>query len=203
MRKLHALVLGSALMLGLTSTTSAAAAERNPLQEQINQVLAATEGGVQISAYEIAWNNGEVIMSFPLAGESKARASSPAAQRLQAKVADKPEGTIKPATADSTLATYYCPTEYFGNDWYCFYEHKDYGGRRLQWNAAHPSGIDFWEYDFGDKTSSWSNEGGLHIEVDTGWIDGPRQWIWFEGPHSKSPYVGDANNDRADIFYAS
>lgn len=205
MHKLKSLVLAGALVLGLTSSASAVADGEIPLQEQIDQVLAKTEGGVQISKNEIAWHGGEVIMSFPLPGESKAPTSSPAAQRLQAKVAGKPTGTVEPTAGDVSIQADDgdCPTEVFGNDWYCFYQNRDFGGRRLQWNATHRSPVYFADYDFDNKISSWSNKGGKTISVyEDFWVGRPT-WLWDEGDHSRDNYVGNSLDNRADYFITS
>lgn len=87
--------------------------------------------------------------SFPLPGEEQAPMSSPAAQELQAQYVGLPADTREPdaqsaaASADdapasedvssderepmfSVTASDGCPTETFGNDWYCFYQYKSF-----------------------------------------------------------------------------
>ncbi|MCX2971961.1 hypothetical protein OSB71_24430, partial [Streptomyces sp. JHD 1] len=75
---------GAAVFSVTTLTAADTSAEVTSLQREINDVLAKTDGGVQISENEIAWENGSVIMSFPLPGETQAPPSSAAAQKLQA-----------------------------------------------------------------------------------------------------------------------
>ncbi|MFE3250678.1 peptidase inhibitor family I36 protein [Streptomyces sp. NPDC059209] len=206
-----------AIALCLTTLTQANAAEvPDELQREINDVLAKTEGGVQISQNEIAWNGGEAIMAFPLPGETHAPVSSPAAQRLQAEVSELPLDTTEPAAPEpvepeeleepvGTLATDSCPTQAFGNDWYCFYQYKDFGGRRLQWSASYASRIYFSDYDFENRTSSWSNKGGLTIKAqgrtETGNDFSCRATLWTENPHSRSSSV--VADNQADCFYTS
>ncbi|MFF8352977.1 peptidase inhibitor family I36 protein [Streptomyces chartreusis] len=205
MRKLQSLMLAGALVLGLTSTAGAVTEDEIPLQAQIDEVLAKTEGGVQISKNEIAWHGGEAIMSFPLPGESKAPISSPAAQRLQAKVAGKPAGTVEPAATDVSIQADDgdCPTEIFGNDWYCFYQNDNFGGRRLQWNATHRSPVYFSDYDFENKVSSWSNKGGKQIYVyENFWVGRPTH-LWTEEPHSRDSSVPNSVDNRAESFTTS
>ncbi|MEU3262485.1 peptidase inhibitor family I36 protein [Streptomyces bacillaris] len=200
------LVLSGVLVLAMTSTAGAAVADPDPLQEEIEQVLARTQGGVQISRNEIAWDGGAVIMSFPDPGEVQAPVSTAAAQRLQAKVAGRPVGTVELLHVSggvSAQAADNCPTEVFGNDWYCFYQLSDFGGRRLQWNATHKSPVHFSKYDFDNRTSSWSNKGGKKITVyEDFWVDNPT-WLWTENAHSKSNYVGYTADNRADYFVTS
>ncbi|MFE7332967.1 peptidase inhibitor family I36 protein [Streptomyces sp. NPDC057565] len=202
MRKLQVLAMAGMLTFGITSTASATTEEI--LQEQIEQVLANTEGGVQISMNEIAWEGGEVIMSFPMPGEDQAPASSPAAQRLQAKVAGESARPVEPVLDQETAeVTDNCPTQIFGNDWYCFYQNSNFGGRRLQWNATHRSPVYFSKYDFDNEVSSWSNKGGKKITVyEDFWTSGPT-WLWSEYAHSRDTYVGGTADNRADYFITS
>jgi hypothetical protein len=204
MRKLRTLLTVGVLVAGVTFAGSASAAEQSSLQDQIDEVLAKTEGGVQISANEIAWEGGQVIMSFPKPGETDAPISSRAAQRLQAKVAGKPADTTEPAALTASAeADDECPTEVFGNDWYCFYQYEDFGGRRLQWNATHKSPVYFDKYDFDNRTSSWSNKGGKTITVwDNFWVNNPKE-LWWEYAHSRDNYVGSALDNQADSFTTS
>ncbi|TQE15093.1 hypothetical protein SipoB123_44580 [Streptomyces ipomoeae] len=202
-----------------------ASAEIDPLQQQIDEVLAKTEGGVQISRYEIAWNGGEAIMAFPLPGEEQAPMSSPAAQKLQAQYVGLPADTREPNTQSamasvddapasedvssderepmlSVTASDGCPTERFGNDWYCFYQYKSFKGRRLQWNATHQELVYFSKYNFENKTSSWSNKGGKTIRVWGRRYAGRDETcyspLWTELPHERSREVNWDN--AADCF---
>ncbi|WLQ45628.1 peptidase inhibitor family I36 protein (plasmid) [Streptomyces laculatispora] len=204
MNKFRMLAIVGSLILGLSPAASANAEGETPLQQEIDQVLANTEGGVQISQNEIAWDGGDAIMSFPLPGETQAPVSSPAAQRLQAKAAGKPAGTVEPASTpgDVTIlgSTDSCPTQVFGNDWYCFYQHPNYGGHRLQWNATHKSPVYFSKYDFANETSSWVNNGAKKIRVfDDYWVNNPTE-LWNEYGHDSSTFVGSYWGDRADYF---
>ncbi|WP_131787497.1 peptidase inhibitor family I36 protein [Protofrankia symbiont of Coriaria ruscifolia] len=139
---------------------------------------------MQISPNEIAWDGGKVVMVFPWDGEKAAPTSSTAALG----------GPI------STSDIYGCPTQYFGADYYCFYEHIDWGGRRLQFKD-YPQNINFSNYGFDNETSSWVNGGAGTINVyDQPYVGTP--FLWTEVPHFLSSWVGDANNDRAESFSA-
>jgi hypothetical protein len=226
-------VMGAALALCATgAATPTYAAEVDPLQRQINEVLAKTEGGVQISRYEIAWDEGQAIMAFPLPGETHAPPSSETAQELQAKVSGLPRGTRETAPemqppanleaagavgesveADesesdvSVTAEDTCPTRVFGNDWYCFYQYKDYGGRRLQWSASYDylHKIYFSKFNFENRTSSWSNKGGKKIRVlgrtEVANDHSCTDLLWIENDHERSRLA--APDNTADCFYTS
>ncbi|GHH47412.1 peptidase inhibitor family I36 protein [Streptomyces candidus] len=188
----------------LGSTQAGAAVPVDTLQQEIDEVLAGTEGGVQISRNEIAWHGGQAIMTFTLPGEARTRVSSPAAQKLQARVAGLPEGTREAESA--AMAVDPCPTEVFGNDWYCFYDGTSFTGRRLQWNATHTWFVDFAKHDFINKTSSWSNKGGLNVRVYSrtraGDSNSCAELRWVEPAHTRAASLGALNN-IADCFTAS
>ncbi|MEU1694829.1 peptidase inhibitor family I36 protein [Streptomyces hirsutus] len=223
-----AVVVATVAMGTMAGIAPVGAAEVDPLQQQIDEVLANTEGGVQISSYEIAWNDGEAIMAFPLPGEEQAPVSSLVAQKLQAQYVGLPVDTREPAVSDASVvaaadddppadeeviaaerepyvsgaASDSCPTEVFGNDWYCFYQYKSFKGRRLQWNATHKNLVYFSKFDFENRTSSWSNKGAKTIKVygrryagqDTSCYSS----LWSENPHERS---ASANWDNAaDCF---
>jgi hypothetical protein len=175
-----------------------------PLQHRIAAQLQLAPGGQQISANEIAWNGGQVIMSFPLDGQRQAPKSSPAAVQLMAAAspqgaASKPGGGVTPMDIEG------CPTVIFGNDWYCFYADINWGGRRLQWSDPYPLSqwVHFSDYGFVNQTSSWVNGGGMNIVAlqQNGCGLGCELSLWLEAPHSKSSYVGNQYNDTADGFY--
>ncbi|MFB7419406.1 hypothetical protein ACFC1L_32920 [Streptomyces sp. NPDC056210] len=219
-------------MLGLSTNVSAADAP-DALQQQIDKVLAATEGGVQISRYEIAWNNGEAVMAFPLPGETYAPPASPAAVKLEAEFAGVPTAKTAAAVAEASEelpgtpapedvpadeaepggtveAGPDCPTEAIGNDWYCFYQYKSYAGRRLAWNAAHTSYMYFSAYDFVNRTSSWSNKGGKTIYVrgrtESGNDGSCNQYSnngWNEANHTDSSALSSGLDNTADCFWTS
>ncbi|MET7348648.1 hypothetical protein [Streptomyces mirabilis] len=214
LKRLRPLAVAAAMLLSFATLGEARAADgSDSLQQQIDDVLAKTDGGVQISRNEIAWNGGEVIMAFPLPGEAQAPVSSPAAQRLQAEVPGVAADATEQPPADesesdsSTTASDSCPTEVFGNDWYCFYQYKNFGGRRLQWNAKHVDRVFFSAYDFVNRTSSWSNKGGLDIYVMGRTVSGvddscSTPELWREGPHSRSTSLPSSLDNKADCFAA-
>ncbi|UDM05398.1 peptidase inhibitor family I36 protein [Streptomyces longhuiensis] len=199
----------------VTLTQANAASGEDSLQKKIDKVLATTEGGTQISRNEIAFDGGEAILAFPLPGHRDAPPSSPAAVKLQAKragVSTKSVQASREAGAE-LAASDDCPTEVFGNDWYCFYQYENFGGQRLQWNAPHNhNDIKFFsEWGFENKTSSWSNKGGLVIYVegrgetglDKSCYDSRAIFLWGEQPHTSDSFVGTSLDNRADCFWTS
>lgn len=185
-------------------TASQAGMRADYLQSQLNEVLATTEGGTQISDYEIAWEGGKVVMAFPLPGEKTAPPSSPAVQHLAAKAAGPP--VVGRAEA-GILAADNCPTEAIGNDWYCFWDHENFEGRRLQWNNTHTTRVRFSEYGFQNRVSSWSNKGGKTIRVykNSGTntcLTSGGVLLWTEAPHSRNSAVANSDDNQADCFTA-
>lgn len=170
----------------------------NSLADRVAAQIRMAPGGKRISPYEIAWDGGRVIMSFPLTGQRQAPPSSPTALRMLRGNApgDSPLGAASPASIHG------CPTQIIGNDYYCFYQDSNWGGRRLQFKDSRQT-INFSDFGFAYETSSWVNGGGLHVYVD-GFIGGIGQFyqLWHEYPHSESSWVGSDNNDQAYRFRA-
>ncbi|MEU9576341.1 hypothetical protein [Streptomyces chilikensis] len=225
----------AAILLTCGLTAEAGASEGpDSLQQQINEVLAATDGGVQISRYEIAWNGGEAIMAFPLPGERHAPPSSTEAVKLQAETA----GLSTSATADAVAEAAEqvtgamadeatpageeeptvgvaatspdCPTVTIGNDYYCFYQYKNWEGRRLAFSAAYRGYVYFSAYDFVNRTSSWSNKGGKTIYVrgrtesgNDGSCNQYSQNGWTEPAHTNSSSLSASLDNTADCFWTS
>ncbi|SQD99529.1 conserved exported hypothetical protein [Parafrankia sp. Ea1.12] len=156
-----------------------------PLADRVAAQLRLAPGGVKISPNEISWDDGKVVMVFPQDGETAAPASSSAVL----------DGGV------STQAIQGCPTQYLGADYYCFYEHGNYGGRRLQFKD-HPQFVLFSTYAFNNQASSWVNGGAAYITVYDG-DAGNSPVLWGMPAHTQSSLVAAANNDRATSFYAN
>ncbi|MCZ2803570.1 peptidase inhibitor family I36 protein [Modestobacter sp. VKM Ac-2983] len=96
-----------------------------------------------------------------------------------------------------------CPTVTFGNDWYCFYENSNYGGRRLQWSDSYPyPGVKFQDYGFQYQLSSWVNGGGKYIDVY--YLTTPYaeiRTLFTAPPHTSSTSMSANQNDRASGFW--
>lgn len=84
--------------------------------------------------------------------------------------------------------------------WYCFYQYRDFGGRRLQFRDCSRGGTTQFltDYGFGNKTSSWVVNRSLNfVNVND---SGSGRNLWNEHSHSVSRYVGSANDNKADWF---
>ncbi|WP_380282530.1 hypothetical protein [Kitasatospora purpeofusca] len=171
---------------------------KTKLQSEIDQQLATTRGGVQISANEVSYNGGDPIVALPLPGAAIAPASSPAALKQRGATPAQIQEVLQ--SGDSlAVDCHNCHAGASDNRWYCFYEHADFGGKRLQWNYEHCSApVYFSGYGFENQTSGWVNTGALKVDA----YDGGAAGLWRELPSSMASYVGDSTNDRAAFFYA-
>jgi hypothetical protein len=169
------------------------------LQQQVDEQVH-RYGGTQVSANEVSYRGGTVILALPLPGQRTAPVSSHAALAASG-------GGVTP-----DVGIYYihgCTAGGADNRWYCFYQDAYWGGRRLQWNLPHCNVqrndyIDFSVYGFESKISSWVNTGALNIwAFDHFWNQ-----LWYEAPanppsdyhDNESSYVGNPANDTA--YYA-
>lgn len=104
-------------------------------------------------------------------------------------------GTVKlligAAPADQTCAS----------GWYCFYQYKDYGGRKLQFQDCGSTQY-LTNYGFGNKTTSWKNA-SKHTIYTYNNATTPPTSLWTEEPNSASANVGDTLDNRADSFYTA
>ncbi|WP_172388240.1 peptidase inhibitor family I36 protein [Streptomyces sp. MNP-20] len=172
-------------------------AQRQELQAEIESSLAGSKGGSQVTANEIVFAETGVILTLPLPGQARAPESSGTAL------------TAAGASPVEPMAGWEgCPAGQDDNRWYCFYQHKDFEGRRLQWNRAHcQTPIQFNDYDFVNRTSSWVNAShnipywGMVVRVYST-EQAPDVLLWTERPETKVSYVGDWANDRANMFEA-
>jgi len=175
-----------------TEVRQLSASAATDLQQQIDQTLRTTKGGVQVSANEIAYKGSGALLSLPLPGQRTAPENSQAALALFAPSAAK-------ATPSGTVYYWGCPQgDSTDNQWYCFYQDANMGGRRLQWNLQH-CGTDyegiFANYGFTAQASSWVNTGPLYV-----WAQVGSSTLWVENPDEYNKYVGDEDNDLATGF---
>lgn len=187
--------------------------DRVLLQERVNDALKEAPGGVQISQYEVAWDNGAVVMALPAPGRKGAAPSSPAALKSTGAVNLRAGAPVTkgetPATKDIVLrpdgTSNSCPYSPGGTDWYCWYTDKDFDGARFQFSYNYcpgsPNGpqINFANYGRDNQASSWVNNTDYAIHVwDLANAGGAQ--LWVEVGVGNSAYVGAANNDRASSF---
>ncbi|WP_344892204.1 peptidase inhibitor family I36 protein [Actinomadura meridiana] len=83
--------------------------------------------------------------------------------------------------------------------WYCFYESKNFGGRRLQFRDC--GGTQYLtNYGFGNQTTSWQNTTKHTVYVYDNAAT-PPTYMWTEEPTTAALQVGETFDDRADSFY--
>jgi hypothetical protein len=173
------------MLVGLGIASSAQAKDKPTTQEQIDAFLAEHPDATQSGDYEVAWNDGAVVMTWP--DESTGKVKPAQSANGQGK---KDEGEV------GTMDVEGCPSGWTTRNYYCFFEHSSFGGRMLQF--ADCGGVQFFsDYGFRNQTSSWVNTTNNTIDVRD--IDLAVN-LWREGPGTKSSYVGNTNNDRADSF---
>lgn len=83
---------------------------------------------------------------------------------------------------------------------YCFFQYKNYGGRKLTFRDCGKTGL--WQfltdYGFGDSSSSWQNF-TKHTVLVFDQATQPPTHLWTENPDAESVDVGSADN-KADAF---
>ncbi len=170
------------------------------LQATINSVLKRSPGATQISQYEVTWDGGKALESFPAPGKARAPGMSPAALAVTGSAGANSGAPVNGAS-DS------CPWYVAGDHFYCFYQDKNFNGRRLQWSYQYCYSynlkpyINFTDYSFNDQASSWVNNGN-HIISAYNNINAGGALLWQEGTVSNSPFVGSTANDKASSFKA-
>ncbi|MFD9334160.1 peptidase inhibitor family I36 protein [Streptomyces sp. NPDC060028] len=141
------------------------------LQKQIDEQLAQTPGGKRIGLNQAAWRDGKAVMTWPLPGETKARAVN------------------EPSAALGS------PNCSYG--WTCLYEHANYDGRRLTWSDCNFENLATW--GFNDKATSWhNNQTNGTITTVYNWTGSYWEQLWASTAPSASSNVGSWANDRAD-----
>jgi hypothetical protein len=171
-----------AMVLIVPNASAATASQAQSAPRNVSEQLARYPGGTQVSANEVSYKGGTVIVSFPSATQA----------------------STWPSVSPWAPNQHGCPAGDADNRWYCFYEHKDFGGRMVKWNLAHCGNdwIAFNDVGFNNQTSSWVNTGALSIAA---WDGKPHQstGLWNERPYTEVSYVGNTNNDRASAFVTS
>ncbi|MFD8478702.1 hypothetical protein [Kitasatospora sp. NPDC059673] len=183
-------------------------AQATELQAQIDDQLRKSPGGTQISATEISWNGGNVVMEFPVPGQKQASLTS--AKALGPNAARRPAAAgevdlVASGTCYDTGTCQYQKCPYGWTDqWYCLYQDSDWGGRRLQWKDHYPyeQTLDTWNFSY--QASGWVNT-SLKTVVEVWGPGGQRLWFepardnFFSDPTHNS-FVGWDANDKATSF---
>ncbi|MEU2060869.1 peptidase inhibitor family I36 protein [Streptomyces sp. NPDC013455] len=165
------------------------------LAAEIDQVLR-EHGGTKTAPNEITWHPegaGTVVLSLPTAS-----------------------GTPSPVKDDPARYAYGCPV-----NWYCLYENKNFNGlkaagetgpgagRLLKWSrfycdtGAKGRYLELGDYGFRDRASSWVNATSDRFVGVGNWRAFPKfDTLWYMNPNSAAGYVGDTNDDKADLVWS-
>jgi hypothetical protein len=185
----------AALLTGGMATSAASGASTSTststTQLAINEQLANTHGGVQISTYEVSYKGGSVIMVFP---DSSGRVPTSASARREINADSSKSTTLVAASS----YPYGCPKG-LTQKWYCFYQNAGFGGKMLQFKDCSGFGTTQYlsNYGFARQTTSWVN---TKTDTNVYVYDGGSNFLWGENPASAVSNVGAAHNDRADRF---
>lgn len=222
-RLMAAASVAALLMLPTTALASAKgfenvlklnAHDRVLLQEQINgQLKAGPPGGIQISQYEVSWDDGAAVIALPAPGRKGAPPASLAARkstdtvnlRAGAQAAKGATPSAKDIVVQPNGTSNSCPYSLSGTDWYCWYTDWNFDGARFQFSYNYcpgsPNGpqINFASYGRDNQATSWVNNTDYAIHVwDLANAGGTQ--LWVEVGVSNSRNVGATNNDRASSF---
>jgi hypothetical protein len=183
-------------MLAAGSAPAFSASAQTPIQpnsgteSQIVDFLAAHPSGYRFGPYQVAFNDANVIVTWP----------DPNTGKVPTGAIDRPElltssGGVQP------LDAYGCPSGPLKPDWYCFYQDISFGGRMLEFKDCGNNGLrqNFSDYGFRNETSSWVNTTNNVVDVFD-FAPGGDNLLWIEAPTTGVDYVGNTNNDRADYF---
>jgi hypothetical protein len=138
---------------------------------EIAQVLSEHPGGVQINEDQIAWNDGQVVLTIP---------SSTQPQTQDATAVDSADITVDAASD--------CPA-----GWFCLWQDAGFMNRRVQFQGAGCQNLT--DFGFNDLASSWFNRNAGTYRVYTNIKCNPLLFTAQAG--AQSSFVGNANNDQA------
>ena len=184
--------------------TSGAPVARSGPQAELDRVLALQPGGTQVSDNAVVWGDGDVVLVVPDRGQAKAPAGlganvrrhlldTPALRSLDTTSVATKRGSSTVAGSGQSLATHECPGGAFTKDYYCFYQYRNWGGRRVQFTGqtseAHAA-----DWGFNNGTTSWvSND--VDCEVKTyNTFEG--SLLWRQPENSVSAYVGSEHDNK-------
>lgn len=180
---------------------------RSDTQSRIEAYMKEVPGGEQVSDNAVSFKDGTVIVVFPDPGEARApdglgRNVRENAPPLGAVITAAHRAPAQPITALDTGYIEGCPysTE-SSQDWYCFYEHDFWGGRRLQFKDTCYDSMSNW--GFNNQTTSWVNTNPYKTIYAWNYSDYTGA-LWTEpGGVSKSSNVGTSDNDKLTTWTAS
>jgi hypothetical protein len=177
----------AALLVGAAPAPKVIQAE---LQAQIDDQLRRYPGGEQISANAVSYDNGEVTVVFPTPGTDVSPGGIGGEVRTEKLTSD----TLKTFESRAWRDVHGCP-EGLMKKWYCFYENRDFKGRRWQFQATTAENATAW--GFNDQTSSWVNtRNDLGLEFSAYDRINQSGLLWQMPRSSEKAYVGNESNDR-------
>ncbi len=173
-------------------------------QAELDRVMALQPGGTQVSDNAVVWGDGDVVLVVPSRGQAKAPAGlgthvrrhlldTPGLRSLDTTNVAAARGAQAGAGSGQSFDTHDCPGGAFKKDYYCFYQYRDWGGRRVQFTGqtseAHAS-----DWGFNNGTTSWvSND--VDCEVKTyNTFEG--SLLWRQPENSVSAYVGSEHDNK-------
>lgn len=203
----------TAALACLGSAVGAPAWAANPAgpaaQAQLDRALALKPGGVQVSDNAVSWDGGAAVLVVPSDGEDAApaglgrnvragRLSTPALRELaaasavssgSASTSSSSEGSVVALGSAST-----CPGGVTVTDYYCFYQYRNYDGRRVQFTGATDFGYAS-DYGFNNGTTSWVSR---DVDCVVYAYDGVsfQTPMWRQPENATSSYVGSANDNK-------
>jgi hypothetical protein len=176
-------------------------AAANPTQAELDRVMALQPGGVQVSDNAVVWGDGDVVLVVPDPGQPtapeglgkniRADALTSPAMRALATV-DQTDGAARIG------ATHGCPGGLLTRDYYCFYQFRDWRGRRVQFTGATATG-DAEEWGFNNGTTSWvSNDVDCTVKAYN--TSRSRNPMWEQPENSVSSYVGAQHDNKMSYW---
>ena len=204
-------VVGALLSIGLSvgalTTSSAPVSAIDTRQAEIDRIMALQPGGTQVSDNAVVWGDGDIVLVVPDPGRRIAPdglghnvrtdlLTTPSMRALDTTAASNATTTTASldATADAALlSTHGCPGGLLVKDYYCFYQYRDWGGRRVQFTGATATGSAK-AWGFNNGTTSWvSNDVDCMVfAYDT--KEG--RLLWRQPENSVSRYVGSSNDNK-------
>ncbi|WP_371749827.1 peptidase inhibitor family I36 protein [Streptomyces sp. NBC_01283] len=137
----------------LTTSSAQADAASERLQKSIDEQIA-EYGGTQVSDYAVAYDDGAVVVfPNPVTGEAPDNlgTGTRTAQAQSYDLDTNPNDNIGLRSAVQG-----CPSGWTPNsDWFCFYQYKNFKGKRWQFKDTSVGYAANWGFD--NKTSSWVN----------------------------------------------
>ncbi len=181
-------------------------------QAELDRVMALQPGGIQVSDNAVVWGDGDVVLVVPSRGQAKAPAGlgthvrrhlldTPGLRSLDTTNVASARGAQAGAGSGQSFDTQDCPGGAFKKDYYCFYQYRDWGGRRVQFTGD-TKAADAADWGFNNGTTSWvSNDVDCTVKAYN--AERPSDmsnWMWKQPENSSSSYVGSDNDNKMSFW---